>query len=89
MKYNYNEIRDALLKGNIELLINYDGTSYWITIDKVSSFGDSEGKVDLVFSSPDQLLNAALIDNKTLFEMWDDVDVDSYESGWNSTINVY
>ncbi len=88
MKYSYDEIKNAILKRNVEILIKYKEELYWITIDKKSCFGDSDGKVNLIFPDPEKLLNSVLIDNKTLSDIWEDVDVESYEGGWSRTKNL-
>ena len=87
MIYSYNEIRRAILKRNVEMLIKYKDVSYWLTINQKACFGDSDGKISLIFSNPEELLNAVLIDNKTLADIWGDVEVESYENGWNRTVN--
>lgn len=88
MKYSYHEIRDAILKRNVEILIKYKEELYWITIDNKSCFGDSDGKINLIFPNPEKLLSSVLIDNKTLSDIWEDVEVESYEGGWNRTKNL-
>lgn len=87
-QYSYDEIQSAILNGHHEIQITYKNQLYWILIGKKCFFGDIDGNISLHFLSPHELISAILVDGKRLIEMWNDVEVESYEGGWNRTENL-
>jgi hypothetical protein len=87
MKYDFSKIEKVILTQNVELLIKYRNDLYWLTVGNKSFFG-GDNYTTLNFLTPQALLNSPLIDNKKLSDIWNDVDVLSFESGWRKTINT-
>jgi hypothetical protein len=78
-QYEFTEIEEAILKRHPEIQITYENQLYWILIGKKVFFGDIDGNISLHFSTPEELINAALIKGKKLSEIWNEVIVESFE----------
>lgn len=78
--YEFKKIKEIILTRYPEIQISYNKQLYWIIIGDGAFFGDIDGIISLKFSSPKELLNSVLIDGKRLEQIWNDVEVESFEA---------
>jgi hypothetical protein len=77
--YEFEKIKEIILTRYPEIQISYNNQLYWIIIGDEAFFGDIDGLISLKFSGPKELLNSALVDGKKLDQIWNDVEVESFE----------
>ncbi len=78
--YEFKKVKEIILTRCPEIQISYNKQLYWILIRDGAFFGDIDGIISLKFQSPNELLNSVLIDGKKLEQIWDDVEVESFEA---------
>ena len=72
----YEAIRHCVVLYAQEIHFKYNNRYYWIVLDDHACLTDDTGNLQQ-FDSPQELFMQARIDEKTLKEIWEDIEVDA------------
>lgn len=83
----YEQFLNILNSKKLELQFIFENNEYWIIVNDYFRFlGNKEGVK--IFNTSTELLNARLIEDKKLIDIWNNIDIVGFDYGWSKTINI-